>query len=145
MEIDATKEDGYLDMGTHSIVVGKKQQLILTGGEQDKMAEELYGNVGATVDLVTTQEGSVVSRAVLEGEGGGVTLFAFGVGEGLSEHTSTKHALVHMLEGRARYTIGDTEFEARAGEMVVMPANVPHALYAVGEAGFKMLLCLVKP
>ena len=109
------------------------------------MAEELHGLAGQTAGLVAIQPGSVVSRTVLEGEGGSVTLFAFGAGQGLSEHTSTKHALVHMLEGRARYTLGGEAFEAAAGDMVVMPANVPHALYAQQDEGFKMLLCLVRP
>ncbi len=109
------------------------------------MAEDLAGQPWAAVDLVQYQEGSVVSRTVMDGEGGGVTLFAFGPGEGLSEHTSTRHALVHMLEGRAMFAIGGQEMEAGAGDMILMPADVPHALKALGDGGFKMMLCLVKP
>jgi quercetin dioxygenase-like cupin family protein len=101
--------------------------------------------MGAAAEMVVAQAGSVVSRTVVDGSGGGVTLFAFAPGEGLSEHTSTKHALVHMLEGRARFTLGDESFSAAAGDLVAMPAHVPHALAAEADAGFKMLLCLVEP
>lgn len=107
--------------------------------------EDLTGAVHETAALVAYQDGAVVSRTVVDGDGGGVTLFAFAPGEGLSEHTSTRHALVHMLEGRARFTVGGRPLEAGAGQMVLMPANVPHALRALGDGGFKMLLCLVKP
>lgn len=107
--------------------------------------EELTGQAVAAAQLVQYQSGSVVSRTVVDGEGGGVTLFAFAAGEGLSEHTSTRHALAYLLEGRARFCVGDQEMEAGAGDIVAMPANVPHALEALGDEGFKMMLCLVTP
>ncbi len=109
------------------------------------MAEDLMGQPWATADLVQYQDGSVVSRTVMDGEGGGVTVFAFASGEGLSEHTSSRHALIYMIEGRAKFTVGGREMEAGAGDMIVMPADVPHALKALGDGGFKMILCLVKP
>jgi quercetin dioxygenase-like cupin family protein len=109
------------------------------------VTEDLTGRTWVSAELVQYQDGSVVSRTVMEGEGGGVTLFAFAPGEGLSEHTSTRNALVHMLEGRARFTVGGQEMEASGGDMILMPADVPHALQAIGEEGFKMMLCLAKP
>ena len=109
------------------------------------MATQADGWSEAAAAMVTAQAGSVVSRTVVDGSGGGVTLFAFAAGEGLSEHTSTKHALAHLLEGRAHFTVGGVEHDVGAGDLVFMPANVPHALQAVDAEGFKMLLCLVAP
>lgn len=96
----------------------------------------------ALIDLVDYEEGRVVSRTLAQNRGVGLTLFAFAAGEGLSTHTSPGDALVHILDGESLVTIDGEEMTVRAGEAVVMPANIPHALHATRP--FKMLLVVVK-
>ncbi len=93
-------------------------------------------------EMVTYQPGQVVSRTVTQNKLGGLTLFAFPEGEGLSTHTTPADALVYILDGEAQIEIGEKEMVVAAGEAVVMPANVPHALMA--QRPFKMLLIIVK-
>jgi quercetin dioxygenase-like cupin family protein len=92
--------------------------------------------------LVDYAEGSVVSRTLAANRAGTVTVFAFDSGQGLSEHSAPFDALVHVLDGRAQLTIDGQEVAASAGELVVMPADVPHALHAPSR--FKMLLIMIK-
>ncbi len=94
------------------------------------------------VDLVAYQPGSVVSRVLIRNAGAVMTLFAFAEGEGLTEHMSPHEATVLLLEGEARITIAGTPHAVRAGEMLHLPASVPHALH--GEQAFKMLLTILK-
>ena len=94
------------------------------------------------VDLVAYQEGSVVSRTLIEKKTGTVTLFAFDKGQGLSEHTAPFDAMVWILEGRARISIAGNSVVARHGEMVIMPADVPHELRA--DDRFKMILTMIR-
>lgn len=93
-------------------------------------------------DLVTYQEGSIVSRTLVKTSGGTVTLFAFERGQALSEHTAPFDALVQVLDGEAELTIGGKSVLAGAGRIVLMPANIPHAVNAVRR--FKMLLTMVR-
>ncbi len=93
-------------------------------------------------DVIDYQPGAVVSKQVVKNEKGNVTLFAFDAGQGLSEHTAPFDALVQVIEGKATITIGGTNHELQAGQSIIMPAHVPHALYA-GQA-FKMLLTMIK-
>lgn len=93
-------------------------------------------------DLVAYQPGSVVSRVLLKNGGGVMTVFAFAAGEGLTEHTSPHEAVVQILEGEARITIEDAVHEVAVGEVLHLPATIPHALHSDG--GFKMLLTLLK-
>jgi quercetin dioxygenase-like cupin family protein len=93
-------------------------------------------------DMVAYQAGAVVSRTLVKKNVATVTLFAFDAGQGLSEHTAPFDALVEILDGEAELTIGGTKAIARAGQAVLMPANVPHALSAVTP--FKMLLVMVR-
>lgn len=93
-------------------------------------------------DLVDYSPGSVVSRTLIKNEAGNVTLFSFDKGQGLSEHTSPFDALVQVLDGQAELTIGGEAVRAGAGQTVLMPAGVPHALHAPER--FKMLLVLVR-
>lgn len=93
-------------------------------------------------DLAAYQEHSVVSREIISRPAGTVTVFAFDQGEGLSEHTAPFDALVHIIEGTARVLIDGTPHTVSEGEMIIMPADRPHALKA--ESRFKMLLVLVK-
>ena len=94
------------------------------------------------VDLVSYQTGSIVSKTLIERKAGTVTLFAFGEGQGLSEHTAPFDALVYILDGEAEVTISGKPIGLKEGEMVVMPANHPHALKATRR--FKMLLTMIK-
>ena len=93
-------------------------------------------------DLVAYQDGSVVSRKILGGAKGNVTLFAFAEGEGLTEHTSPYEALVVVLDGEAVVRIGGKEQVVRTGEAVNLPASVPHALTA--RCAFKMMLVMIR-
>jgi len=93
-------------------------------------------------ELIEYQEGSVVSRTLLDKETGTITLFAFDVGQGLSEHTAPFDALVYLLDGEAEIVISGNPLTLRKGEMVLMPANQPHALKAITK--FKMLLTMIK-
>ncbi len=94
------------------------------------------------IDLVNYQEGSVVSRTIVNRKGGTVTLFAFDAGQSLSEHTAAFDALAQLLEGEAEITIAGQPFHLRAGEVIGMPANQPHAVNAIQK--FKMLLTMIK-
>jgi len=93
-------------------------------------------------DLIDYQEGSVVSRTILEKKVGTVTLFAFDEKQGLSEHTAPFDALVYLLEGEAEVTISGKPFHLKGGDMLIMPANQPHALKATHK--FKMLLTMIR-
>jgi quercetin dioxygenase-like cupin family protein len=97
---------------------------------------------GVMADLVTYQPGAVVSRVILKKATGNVTVFAFDQGQGLSEHTTPFDALAHVLDGRAEITVGGTPHDLRAGGMILMPANVPHALRATER--FKMALTMIR-
>ncbi len=85
---------------------------------------------------------SVVSQTLLNKDTGTITLFAFDEGQGLSEHTAPFDAVIHILDGQAKITIGGESHIVSKGEMIIMPANVPHSLYA--EQKFKMLLTMVR-
>jgi quercetin dioxygenase-like cupin family protein len=106
------------------------------------MSGEFDGKAVSLAGLVEYQSGAVVSREVVEKPTGTVTLFAFDAGQGLSEHTAPFDALVCLLDGEAEITIGGKPVKAKIGEMVVMPANVPHAVRAVKR--FKMLLVMIR-
>ena len=92
--------------------------------------------------LVNYQSGSVVSRQIVKQEKGNITLFAFDAWQELSEHTAPFDALVHVIDGEAEITISGKPIHAKSGEMVIMPANQPHALKAVSR--FKMVLTMIR-
>lgn len=104
--------------------------------------DSLLGQVTKLVDLIGYQKESVVSRAIIDKKEGTITLFAFDEGQGLSEHTAPFDALVHILDGSAQITISRKTQVVNEGEMVIMPANEPHALKAMGK--FKMLLVMIR-
>ena len=95
-----------------------------------------------SLDLITYQDGAVVSRTLLKRASGTVTLFAFDRGQGLSEHTAPFDALVHVLDGEAEIVIAGTSNQVAAGDLMLMPANQPHALTA--RTPFKMLLTMLR-
>ena len=104
--------------------------------------KKLVAKVEKLIDLVDYQEEAVVSRTIIDEETGMVTLFAFDKGQGLSEHTAPFDALLQILEGEAEVVISGRVLDVHEGEMVIMPANKPHALKAVRK--FKMLLTMIR-
>ncbi len=104
--------------------------------------EKLVARAIKLTDLVDYQEGSVVSRTIIDKETGTVTLFAFDEGQGLSEHTAPFDALVYLLDGEAQIFISGKPLRLKEGEIVIMPANQPHALKAVKK--FKMILTMIR-
>jgi quercetin dioxygenase-like cupin family protein len=93
-------------------------------------------------DLIDYQMGSVVSRTLIDKKTGTVTLFAFDEGQGLSEHTAPFDAFVHIIDGEAEITISGKSITVKGGELVIMPANEPHALRAPEK--FKMILIMIR-
>jgi quercetin dioxygenase-like cupin family protein len=94
------------------------------------------------VEMVDYQSGSVVSRQILKAKTGTVTLFAFDEGQGLGEHTAPFDALVQVLDGEVEITIAGTPHRVQTNEIIIMPANRPHALRALRR--FKMLLVMIR-
>jgi quercetin dioxygenase-like cupin family protein len=111
----------------------------MSNGSNDSL--ELGGVVSAA-DLVAFQSGSVISRTIVKKTAGTVTAFAFDAGEGLSEHTAPFDALVMALEGEAEISIAGTPHRLIDGDLLRLPAGVPHAVKAVTP--FKMLLIMIK-
>ena len=96
------------------------------------------------VDLknhISYAEGSVVSKTLVNKKTGTLTLFAFDGGQGLSEHTAPFDAVVQILDGQAELTIGGQKTKIQTGELIIMPANIPHAVHAPQK--FKMLLTMI--
>ncbi|MBT9159948.1 MAG: cupin domain-containing protein [Dehalococcoidia bacterium] len=96
----------------------------------------------SVVDLVDYQKAAVVSKTIIDKQAGTVTIFAFDQGQGLSEHTAPFDALIQVLDGEVEIKISGKPFHLKQGEMIIMPANEPHALKAVRQ--FKMLLTMIK-
>ena len=105
-------------------------------------SDNLLGKAVKLIDLVSYNEGSIVSRTIIDKTTGTFTLFAFGEGQGLSEHTAPFDALVYLLDGEAEVTISGEALHLKEGDMVIMPANEPHALRAIKK--FKMMLVMIK-
>jgi quercetin dioxygenase-like cupin family protein len=94
------------------------------------------------IDLIEYQKDSVVSKTLINQKTGTVTLFAFDEEQGLSEHTAPFDALVYIIVGQAKISIAGNDYLLSQGEMIIMPANKPHALKAVMK--FKMILVMIK-
>ena len=104
--------------------------------------EELRGSVSDLVGLAEYQTGAVVSRILLRTPAGSVTLFAFDAGQELSEHTAPFDALVEVVDGEAEIVISGRQHRVKAGQVIVMPANEPHAVKA--PTRFKMVLTMIR-
>lgn len=110
---------------------------------QNSQSNRLPGaQVVKASDLVSYQQGSIVSREVLKKATGNVTVFAFDEDQGLSEHTAPFDALVQVVEGEAEIMITGQAHRVQAGEMILMPARQPHALKALKP--FKMILTMIR-
>jgi quercetin dioxygenase-like cupin family protein len=103
---------------------------------------ELKAQASNLLNLIDYQEGSVVSRTLIEKKTGTVTLFAFDLHQGLSEHTAPYDAMVYVLDGEVEVTISGNPITLEEGEITILPANKPHALTA--KTKFKMLLVMIK-
>jgi len=93
-------------------------------------------------ELVSYQEGAVVSRQITKADAGNVTLFAFDKDQELSEHTAPFDALVYVLDGDAEIRISGKAFNLKTGDAIIMPADQPHAVKAISR--FKMLLTMIR-
>ncbi|MDO7786707.1 cupin domain-containing protein [Desulforamulus aquiferis] len=100
-----------------------------------------FAKVLELASLVDYQDGRVVSRTLAQGKPLSLTLFAFDKNEEISSHSAPGDAMVYILDGEAEVTIGNEKFQLKAGETIVMPANIPHGL--VANERFKMLLIVV--
>lgn len=105
-------------------------------------AKNLSSKALSLLDLLKYQSEAIVSHEIIKKDTGTVTLFAFDKGQGLSEHTAPFDALVYVVDGRAEIKISGRSFLIKKGEMIILPANKPHALKAVRK--FKMLLIMIK-
>lgn len=113
--------------------------------DRNKAKQSIHVLMSKAIDmaaLVNYQEGAVVSKTVIAKKTGTVTVFAFDKGQGLSTHSAPFDALVQILDGEAKITIAGKPLKVGEGEMVIMPANKPHALKALKP--FKMMLVMVK-
>ena len=116
--------------------------------EEKTVANKIMKNIDMATPLsltalVSYQTGQIVSRTLVQNRGVSLTLFAFDTNEEISSHESKGDAMVQILDGKAKITIGEGTYFLSAGETVVMPAGVPHALEAIEP--FKMLLTVVFP
>jgi len=100
------------------------------------------GQVKELAGLIDYQEGSIVSRMLMNKPNGSVTLFALAEGQTIAEHKTPFDAMVNVIEGEALIIISGKDYNVKTGEVLVMPANDPHALKAV--KAFKMLLTMIK-
>jgi quercetin dioxygenase-like cupin family protein len=110
--------------------------------QKEKRPRIQPGQVLELAGLVGYGEGAIVSRTLVENEAGTLTLFAFESDQGLSEHTAPFDALVQVIDGEGEFTIGGKTCRVGSGQIVLMPAGVPHAVRA--ERRFKMLLTMLR-
>lgn len=110
--------------------------------KRSKPSKMPFGKTQSLAGLVEYAEESIVSRVLAENSAGTVTLFAFDAGEGFSEHTAPYDALVHVIEGEGKFTVDGRARRVAEGQVLLMPANVPHAVKAVRR--FKMLLTMLR-
>ena len=103
---------------------------------------ELVGKALTLNEMVAYQDGSVVSKTLIDKKIGTVTLFSFDAGQGLSEHTAPYDAMVQVVDGEAEIIIDGEPRQVTAGQMIIMPADHPHSLKAVKP--FKMLLVMIR-
>ena len=113
-----------------------------SGSRTNKILEEIIGRSANLADLVQYSSDSIVSKILIDKPPGSLTLFAFDQGQSLSEHTSPFDAVVQIIDGSAVLNIGNQTVEPKTGQIVIMPANVPHSVEAKEQ--FKMLLIMIR-
>jgi quercetin dioxygenase-like cupin family protein len=99
-------------------------------------------NVINYADFVDYSDGSIVSKTLFDKPAGSLTLFAMAQGQGIAEHKSPFDATVNVIEGTARFQVGENIHEVKSGEGLIMPANIPHAV--LPGSAFKMLLIMIR-
>lgn len=109
---------------------------------KENVKSEILAKVINMGEMLNYQQGAVVSRTIIKKDTGTATIFAFDKGEGLSEHKAPYDAMVYIIDGEAEITISGKTNMLKSGEMIIMPANEPHALKAI--TNFKMLLVMIK-
>jgi len=115
----------------------------MTGGKtKSSVLQACLGKAQKLAGLIEYADDAVVSKTILDKPVGTITLFAFDKGQKLSEHTAPYDAVVQVLDGQAQLTIGGKEVKVSTGEIVIMPADVPHAVTA--KVRFKMLLTMIR-
>ena len=114
----------------------------MENSKKQEDAGKLISQVNRLDALVNYQEGSIVSRTIIDKKTGTLTLFAFSKGQALSEHTAPFDALVYVLDGEADVIISGKKHLIKQGEIIIMPADEPHALNA--KQNFKMLLVMIR-
>ena len=110
--------------------------------EKDKGSKIQGRQVLDLMKLAEYSEGAIVSRTLIENDAGTVTLFAFDAGQGLSEHRAPFDALVQVLDGQGEFIIGEESHQVAAGQLILMPAEVPHSVRA--QKRFKMMLTMLR-
>ncbi|MFA4878062.1 MAG: cupin domain-containing protein [Methanoregula sp.] len=115
--------------------------------EEPKTAAEnkrrdLIGKVLVVNDLLQYQDGTVASRMIVFKPAGTITIFAFDAGEGLSEHSAPFDAILTVTDGEAEVRIAEAPFTVRTGEMIILPAGIPHAVQA--KQRFRMTLTMIR-
>ena len=114
----------------------------MPNGEDKQNTDKLGEQATKLVEMVDYQEGSIVSRTLMDKPTGTLTLFAFDKDQGLSEHTAPFDAMVYIFDGEAEVSISGKSMLVKRGELIIMPANEPHALKATTD--FKMLLTMIR-
>jgi quercetin dioxygenase-like cupin family protein len=106
------------------------------------MIKDMKSKILSINDLTKYQDDAIVSKMIVNSEKGSITLFAFDKGQGLNEHTAPFDAIVQIIEGEAKITISGEEYTLSSGQMIIMPANKPHAVKSITK--FKMMLIMIK-
>ena len=114
----------------------------MSNNKKSALLQACVGRSQNLVNLVEYAKDTIVSKTVLNKSAGTITLFAFDKGQRLSEHTAPYDAAVQVLDGTAKLTIGGKDIKVDAGEIIIMPGNVPHSVAA--EEKFKMLLTMIR-
>ena len=110
--------------------------------ERSNVLEACVANAQSLKDLIDYSDDSIVSKTIIDKPVGTITIFAFDKGQGLSEHTVRYNAMVEVIEGVGTIKIGEQKKEVKAGQVIIMPANVSHAVNA--DSRFKMLLTMIR-
>ncbi len=114
----------------------------MQAGSGSRGEGDLVGRAVNLPGLADYQDGSIVSRTLVNKKAGTVTLFAFDKGQGLSEHTAPYDAVVYVIDGEVDVSISGEKHRVVKDEMIIMPANKPHSLTAVER--FKMVLVMIR-
>jgi len=106
------------------------------------MSSMIHSEIQKLSEMISYQDGTIVSKTLINKDMGTVTLFAFDKDQSLSEHTAPFDALLQVFDGEVDVVISDNKYHLKTGEMILMPANVPHAVMATEK--FKMMLIMIK-